>query len=609
MIFTLKMKSSSLIKLLIAILIGLSSFYAFNQEKNIMLANEYFSVNDFAKAVAIYKKYVVKEEYRNEVYENYRASELQLSDYSSLFKYLKKINKKHPEELITLIDLIDVEKLGEFYKDYNKDYKQLYNLVKDDAYTFYKVAEQLTKRKMYNDYISLILDVRRDKKDTELYGKELIAIYQITGNTNGMIDEVLIYLRNNPLELESVENIFQSNFDDNDYLLLEKKLFDIIGKDGHFTYRELMVWYYIQEENFYEAFVQQRAIDISKRERGYGLLKIAEIASSNESYQQSIEILDYICDKYAEQEIYVNAKTRLIEIKEIQIENDYPIDTVQINMLMDDYNELLLYAQNQNEKARILQNQASLYAFYLHDNEFAINLLTKVTKTGGISKNQQASAWLLLGDIYLLDDQIGEASLTYFNIENRWKNSSYAEQAKYKNAQLYFYTGEFALSQSMLDILKRATSREISNDAIDLSIFIKANSGLDTSFDALQLYADADLLSYQRKYLLALQTYDKLLTDFSGHSLTDEVYWEKAKIFRKIKEYDNQIDQLELLVKNYSTDIWADDAVYLLAEIFEEKNDKKSAMQYYKAILLDYKGSIYTENARLAYRRLRGDGI
>ncbi len=585
------------------------SICGYGQQKDIALADEYFDIHEFQKAVNIYRSYVVKENYRERVYENYRSSEIRLKNYNALLKTLKKIYKKHPDLYTVLIDMIGVEKLANLTKDYNKDFKTIYNLVKDDTYTLYKCSEHLEKRKMYNEYTKIILEVRRHKKNDGLYAEELIKIYQYTGNTEGLIDESLSFLRLNTQKIETVENLFQNYFVENDYVLLEQKLYEKIGEGEHSIYRELLVWYYVQQKNFYDAFVQQRSIDLLKRERGYGLLKIAEIASSNKAYKQAIEILDYTTQRYADQEIYVKAKTSLIEIKQIQKKDNYPINIAEINQLLIDYEELLIVAQNQNEKGQIMQNQAFLHAFYLHDNIKAIELLMKITKTPGISRNRQANAWLLLGDVYLLDNQVGEASLTYFNIQNRWKNSTYAEKAKYKNAQLYFYTGEFDLSQSMLDILKRATSREISNDAIDLSILIKSNSGLDTSYDALQLYADADLQLFQKKYDLALNTFDELLTKFTNHSLTDEVYWQKAKIYKAIKQSDRQTEQLELLVNKYGNDIWADDAVYLLGQIYKEKGDKKLAMQYYKSILLNYKGSIFIENARLAYRRIRGDDV
>jgi TolA-binding protein len=596
-------------KYILLISFSIISTWAFSQKKDIALADEYFAVSDYKKAVDVYSRYILKIEFQGYIYENYRVCEVELENYNSLSKTLKKITKKNPENYLYLVDLIEVEKFALLTKDYNKDYKRLYNIVKDASYEFYQVAQQLKKRKMYIELSKLIIAVRKHRKDSLLYIEELIAVYVTTGNSEKLINEALFYLRSDPSQLEKIENLFQSYFKEKDYSLLEVRLYQLIAQESHYSYRELLVWYHLQQKDFYEAFVQQRAIDISKQERGYGLFNIAQIAIANNNYQDAINILEYICETYTHQEIYVKAKTTLIEIKQIQLESNFPVDISHINQLLVDYNELLISAHNQDEKAQIQQNQAKIYAFYLHDNQKSLELLTKITNTPGISRNRQANAWLLLGDIYLFDNQIGEASLTYFNVENKWKNSTYAEMAKYKNAQLYFYSGEFDLSQSMLDILKRATSRAISNDAIDLSIFIKANSGLDTSYDALQLYADADLLFYQKKFDSALHTFDDLLTKFPSHSLTDEIYWAKSKVYTAIKQDDKQLEVLKLLVDQYGDDIWADDAVFLIAEILEKKRDRESAMLYYKSILIDYQGSIYTENARLAYRRLRGDGL
>lgn len=596
-------------KYILLISFSIISTWAFSQKKDIALADEYFAVSDYKKAVDVYSRYILKIEFQGYIYENYRVCEVELENYNSLSKTLKKITKKNPENYLYLVDLIEVEKFALLTKDYNKDYKRLYNIVKDASYEFYQVAQQLKKRKMYIELSKLIIAVRKHRKDSLLYIEELIAVYVTTGNSEKLINEALFYLRSDPSQLEKIENLFQSYFKEKDYSLLEVRLYQLIAQESHYSYRELLVWYHLQQKDFYEAFVQQRAIDISKQERGYGLFNIAQIAIANNNYQNAINILEYICETYTHQEIYVKAKKTLIEIKQIQLESNFPVDISHINQLLVDYNELLISAHNQDEKAQIQQNQAKIYAFYLHDNQKSLELLTKITNTPGISRNRQANAWLLLGDVYLFDNQIGEASLTYFNVENKWKNSTYAEMAKYKNAQLYFYSGEFDLSQSMLDILKRATSRAISNDAIDLSIFIKANSGLDTSYDALQLYADADLLFYQKKFDSALHTFDDLLTKFPNHSLTDEIYWAKSKVYTAIKQDDKQLEVLKLLVDQYGDDIWADDAVFVIAEILEKKRDRESAMLYYKSILIDYQGSIYTENARLAYRRLRGDGL
>ena len=53
-----------------------------------------------------------------------------------------------------------------------------------------------------------------------------------------------------------------------------------------------------------------------------------------------------------------------------------------------------------------------------------------------------------------------------------------------------------------------------------------------------------------------------------------------------------------------------DDAIYTLAEIYQKKlEDKEKAKALYEKILLEFKGSIYTSEARKRFRKLRGDNL
>jgi tetratricopeptide (TPR) repeat protein len=67
---------------------------------------------------------------------------------------------------------------------------------------------------------------------------------------------------------------------------------------------------------------------------------------------------------------------------------------------------------------------------------------------------------------------------------------------------------------------------------------------------------------------------------------------------------------LEDLMKYHADDILADDALFHLGDIFENHlDDKEKAIESYKKILFDYKGSLYTTEARKRLRALRGDAI
>src|SRR5690606_3683574 len=120
--------------------------------------------------------------------------------------------------------------------------------------------------------------------------------------------------------------------------------------------------------------------------------------------------------------------------------------------------------------------------------------------------------------------------------------------AKLKNAKLSYYKGDFELAQSHLDVLKLATSREISNDAIALSLLIQDNIAFDTTHEAMRDYAKIDLILFQNKKELALQQLDSMLHRYPGHSLTDEIWWRKANILMELGQFDASVSYLDQIV-------------------------------------------------------------
>jgi TolA-binding protein len=257
-----------------------------------------------------------------------------------------------------------------------------------------------------------------------------------------------------------------------------------------------------------------------------------------------------------------------------------------------------------------MKNMASLYAFYLDDKEKAIALLQEVIITPRANADLVAEAKISLGDIYLLRNEPWEATLLYSQVERSHKENQLGHEAKLRNAKLSYYKGDFELAQEHLDILKLATSREIANDAMDLSLLITDNTGLDSSTAALSEYAATELLIFQNKQAQALTQLDKVLQKYPAHSLTDEIYFLKANIYLKAGEFQQAIKNLDLIVSNPQYDILSDDAMFLMAKIYEENlNDKEKAKELYNGVLTKFPGSIFTVDARKRFRKLRGDVV
>ena len=578
-------------------------------QTEIDLADEYFSINDFKKAEDLYANYIYQEEKLIRVYSKYRRCLIETNQYDQLYKSLKKLNKKFPENYLIQVDLLSIEGQAGHLKEFKKDYKITYNTVKKNNYNFLLLYNKLSLRNYLTLSLQFIADERKTRNDDLFYSIEVMEIYKQRKENKKWIDEALAYLEFNYSKLEIIEDQLQLQLGDDDFIYLEEQLLQKIGTSKSIIYQSLLVWLYVQQKDFYSAFQQQRSIDKIRKEFGQELVNLAVIAIDNNSIDDAVDILSYVTNTYSEEPIYIDAQSKLIQIRQDKIIASYPVDKSQVNALIKDYNLLADKSKLVRQRIDIKLKQIKLIAFELHENKRAIDSLNGLVIKRGISSNQLAKVRLLLGDIYLFDNQQGEASLIFFKVENKWKSGTYAEQAKLKNAKIYYYMGEFSLSQSMLDILKKATSREISNDAIELSVFIKSNSGLDTTFVPLQLYADAELLAYQKRYEESLKKLDKLLLDFPFNTLVDEVYWKKSELYQLTGNQAEEKEQLKLIIQKFSKDIWADDAVYQLAQQLEAEGDKVAAMVYYKKILIDYKGSIYLENSRNAYRKLRGDKL
>ncbi len=61
-------------------------------------------------------------------------------------------------------------------------------------------------------------------------------------------------------------------------------------------------------------------------------------------------------------------------------------------------------------------------------------------------------------------------------------------------------------------------------------------------------------------------------------------------------------------MKEYSEDILADDANFMIAKLYEDNfKNKEKAMEYYQKLLTDFQGSIYSAESRKRFRALRGD--
>lgn len=606
------MKTKALITLLFIILCAGSTLHAQTTEEQ--LAVQYYQNKEYDKALVYYEKLFNKSPL-SPFYNYYLNCLLETKDYKKAEKTVKKMIKTFPDRPAYSVDL------GYVYRTSGEEGKakdQFENCIKkmegSEEYIF-AMAKAFIAIKELDYAIDTYLKGRRILKGYYPFSFELADVYGQKGDLVAMTNEYLDVLETNEAFLQSVQNSLQLSFgndaDNKKNEVFRTELLKRIQKSPDKTiYSELLVWILLQQKDYEAAFTQVKALDKRKKEEGTRVMSLAQVFISNESYDMAIKAYQYVVAKGPGSFYYVNASIELLNAmyKKVTFLNAYTQN--DLLELEKNFNNTLAELGRSANTVPMMKNLAHLQAFYLHRTPAAIELLEDALEIPGVTPTVQAECKLELGDILLMSGEIWEASLKYSQVEKAFKYEPIGNEAKFRNAKVSYYTGDFKWSQAQLDVLKGATSKLIANDAMDLSLLISDNSTIDTNIAPLLLFSRADLLAFQNKDDEALKKLDSIETEYRGHSLLDDVLFKKYEIAMKRGKFEEAGGYLQTLIDKYSYDVLGDDAMFRLAELNEVRLGKPDkAKELYGEVLTKFPGSLYTVEARKRYRRLRGDQL
>ncbi|HRN40716.1 MAG TPA: tetratricopeptide repeat protein [Vicingus sp.] len=576
------------------------------------LANQYFYNKEFDKAVIYYEK-LFNKSHNQTHYLKLLDCFVALEEYKNAEKLIKNQQRKHPYELNYNVDLAYLYNVSGKPNDAKQLSEKTIKQLSPNQQQVISLAQAFQFRKE-NDYaIQTYLQGRKLLKDMFPFNFELAQLYSNSGKTEQMLNEYLDILVVQESYIQSVQNALQTNLSDDDKgtkkdLLKTLLLKYIQTHPDRKVFSEMLIWVYIQEENYLGAFTQAKALDKRFKEYGDRLMALGHLSTENKDYETAIKCYQYVISKGLDSYYYVSAKMELVNVYTKKITSTNNFTATDLAELERSYQSSINELGKSVSTTPLLRGYANFQSFYLHQPENAISLLNEVLVMPGISAHEIAQTKIELADVYLFVGEIWEASLLYSQVEKAYKYDQLGETAKFKNAKISFYTGDFAWSKAQLDVLKASTSKLIANDAMQLSLLITDNIGIDTNEAPLLLFAKADLLSYQNKNDEAIKLLDSLKNEFSYHSINDDVLFKRFQINYKQQQFDAALENLNEIITNYPTDLLGDDAVYNTALIYDNnKNDPNKAAEFYKKLLFDYKDSVYGVDARKRYREINGD--
>ena len=627
-------------KLLFFLVIFFNLFTGFAQHsQEEQLAIKYFQDGEYEKAKAIFKPIFDKKPDAF-IYSYYYLTLLYLEDY----KELEKVVKAQQKAFSTLRRYdIDLGYVYECQGDLNKALKEYDAAIKNlpDQEAAYRDLHYAFLSKAKRDYaIDVLLKGRKVLKNPELFIRELVSVYTTLNNTDKVIEETFNLVRSGDekqrTEAQTIlQNLLMEDEEQTNYLLLKTLLQKEIQKDpNNLEFVHLLYWAYQLNKEYAEAFVIAKSLD--KRLKGDGkiVLELVNNATQNRDYETAKEALAYIIAKGESSPFYTTAKFQLLDVKYLQLISVSPVKILEAKQLEHEFKKLIEEYGIHNGASEWIRKYVHLLAFYVNKSNEAIAILdTAIARSDIRNPKQKALYKVDLADILLYSGNVWDATLCYSQVDKDFPNDTIGQSAKFKNAKLSFYIGEFEWAKSQLDILRAATTKLIANDAMQLSLLISDNEDEKTEEEeeenpeetadveffglfgndfvknkGLLYYAKADFLLFQNNDEQALKYLDSIAIVAPASKLSDIVLFTKAKIFTRQKKYLEAAALYQRICDTYSDGLLGDDGLYYLGDLYEfYLKDAHRAMECYQKLMKEYPSSIFVVDARKRFRSLRGD--
>ncbi len=577
-----------------------------------LLAAQLMAQKDYQRAAAIYEELFTKNPTPT-IYNSYLKCLIELKEFRRAERLVNAQIKDNPGRARFEVDLGYVfDQSG----DMRKSRRHFENMVRSVPANPQSVIE-LANAFLFRDYTDLALQTY--ERGRQLIGRgynfnlQIAQIHERKRDYEKMMTEYVELIVLDDTYQEQVQGVLQDAINDDPELTKSEALRKVLltgtqRNPSVALYSELLLWLSLQQKDFDMALLQARALDRRFRQDGKLVMDVASLAVSNSNYGIARQAYEYVLTLGNLAPYYLEAFVGVLNVKYLLATKGYSIDFSMLREVESEYEKALQDLGITTQTVSLLRNLAHLKAFYLGNTQIAADLLRNVIDRPNFSSRIKGECKVELADILLLQGDLWDAHLLYAQVDKTFRDDPLAHEARFKNARLSFYMGEFKWAKAQLDVLKSATSRLIANDAMALSMLIQDNLDEDGTSVPLQMFARANMHIFMNNIESAYKVLDSLRVHFPGHQITDNVLMTRAMLLVRQGKYQEADKIYSDVTLNYPRGLFAADALFLRARLQETVlNDRAKAMELYQMLIISYSGSLNTMAARNRFRFLRGD--
>lgn len=570
------------------------------------LAAQYYHDQDYESAKDLYKKL---HDRSGQPYHFQQFIEccLQLKQYKEAEDELKKFIKDNPNYYKAFADLVYAYTMEGKTDKAKKQFDEILKGLSKNASVVRNLGNAFLIRGLYDQANAIYEQGNKLFNGEEDFYLDQAYLSQTTANYQEAFRYYFLELEAHPGQYNNIKNRLQTMlFYDVNHSIADELRVALLrqtqAKPDNIEFAQLLVWFALQQEDYDIALAQCKSIDRKTNDQDAQIINLSGICLNNRQFDVAKDGFEYVANKGKSNPFYGQALAGIInaEYQKLKAENKTDAKPYErLSKRIDEaYNEV-----SSNDLTKLTLIQADIMTYQLGQTNEAIALLQNAIGTVA-GKQDQARLKLKLADVYLREDEVWEATLLYSQVDKSMKEEPLGHEARFKNAQLRYFIGEYEWAESQLKVLKAATSKLIANDAMTLTLVINDNLDADSTGLELRRLAQADYRIFQQKNDEAIVLLDGIIATGNEVS-TAHALFRKGEIAEKRKEFE-AAEQLFMNIVEQYPDSYMADAALMRAALLEqnELKNKELAKQHYEQLIDDYPTSIYTAQAKKNYRKL-----
>lgn len=589
-------------KLIFLLFLCLSSFA---KAQNVQLAYDYFRKGEYQKSASIYEELHKKNSNNRSYFKQLTRCYQQLEEYLKVETLILEQQKKFPKQSYLLVELGYIYQLQNQKEKAIPLYKQAIKAVENKPSSAYLTGKSFQENQLL-DYALEVYKKAMALKPKLNFNLYIANIYGEKGEIDKMFDSYLDMVVQNPNYISTVQRyvgkfITDDNQNENN-ILFKKTVLKRLQNNPDNSWNKLLSWLYMQQKDYDKALTQEKAIYKRNGSNLNTIFELANISFEDRQYQTAKKTYIFIIESASNIIDVLEAENQLLLVNTFTAKNEE--DYIEIEQK---YKQLLTNFGTGSNTLTTQINYAKFLVYTKNKPNEAITILNQAEKVT-TSKYIHGSIKIQKADILVFTNKFNQALITYTQVQSDLRGSEIAQTARLKVAKTSYYKGDFDWAKTQLKVLKSATSKLISNDALKLNLLIGDNIAEDTIRTALKKYSKADLLAFQNKTQKAIDTLAVILKDFKGHAIEDEALYFQAELFKKQGKFEFAENNYLKIIQLKKDGILTDDAYYELGELYSNQlNDIEKAKEMYQKIIFNYANSIFLVDARKKFRKLRGD--